>query len=260
MRRNEPVLRKLALLVSGPIVPASPATPVKALSNLLVSSIWLTPSFFISASSASICSSVQVGRPSWTLQPSGTEVSMPMTTASLPCVDDLAGLERVGDDAVPPAAGAAVLRVDVVLHRPHVLGLQAHGVAVVARVLLERVDRAEDVVLGEQAGVDAQPGAPRALEPLVVDLLVRQRVRVGPVGERRPAHRVVAAAGGLAGQDVLERGAATVGELVVGAVDERGGGAVPVERRAADHPAAEELVGLAVDVRVDVAADLLEAA
>ena len=85
IRRNEPVLRKLALLVSGPMVPASPATPVNALSNLLVSSIWLTPSFFISASSASICSSVQVGRPSWTLHPSGTEVSMPMTTASLPC-------------------------------------------------------------------------------------------------------------------------------------------------------------------------------
>ena len=86
MRRNEPVLRKLAALVSGPIDPASQATPVKALSNLLVSSIWLTPSFFISASSASICASVQVGRPSWTLQPSGTEVSMPITTASLPAL------------------------------------------------------------------------------------------------------------------------------------------------------------------------------
>ena len=78
------MLRKLALLVSVPVVPASPATPVKALSNLLVSSIWLTPSRFISASSASICSSVQVGRPSWTLHPSGTDVSMPITTASLP--------------------------------------------------------------------------------------------------------------------------------------------------------------------------------
>ena len=63
----------------------------------------------------------------------------------------------------------------------------------------------------------------------------------------------------LVGQHVLEQRAAPVGELVVGAVDEGGRRAVPVEGRAADHPPTEELVRLAVDVRIHPAADLLEA-
>ena len=84
MSQNEPVSRKLAELTSGPIAPLSPATPARALSNLLTSSIWRTPSLCTSSSWRSMSAMLHAGTSAFMVQPNGTEVSMPMTTASLP--------------------------------------------------------------------------------------------------------------------------------------------------------------------------------
>ena len=82
--------------------------------------------------SASLHVGVSVG---WKrLQPKGSETSMPITTASLPSFDHLAGLCRALDDPVPALAGAAALRVDVALQLPHALGLAADGLHLVAVV------------------------------------------------------------------------------------------------------------------------------
>ena len=149
------------------------------------------------------------------VQPKGTLVSMPMTTAILPSLITLPRLPRAAHDPVEALAGPAALGVDVVLHRVHVLRLQAHGVHVVAGVVLDRVELAELVVLDEQVHEDPLAAAPGALEPLVVGALVGQRLRRRPVLERRPADRVV---GGSAREQRLERGAVAAGGGVVGAV------------------------------------------
>ena len=193
--------------------------------------------------------------PSLSVQPNGTEVSMPITTASLPELITRRACSGVRDDPVPAAAGAAVLRVDVVLEQVHVLGLQPDRVHVVAGVALERVELAELVVLDEQVDQDPLAGPPGALHPLVVGALVGQRVRRRPVLERRPADRVV---GGLAGEEGLHRRALAAGDLVVGAVAQGHGHAVRRPGAAAVHVAAEELEGHPVGVRVDEAAHLLD--
>ena len=133
-------------------------------------------------------------------------------------VDHAARLPRAADDPVEALARAAVLGVDVVLEVVHVLGLEAHGVHVVAGVVLDRVDHAELVVLDQEVDEDPQAAAPRALQPLPVRALVGQRVGLRPVDEGRPADRVVRR---LAGEHRLQRRAVPLGERVVGAVDER---------------------------------------
>ncbi len=130
---------------------------------------------------------------------------MPSTTASLPR-DHLPGLERVGDDPEEPLAGPAALRVDVVLELVDVARLEPDAVHLVARVALERVQLAQHPVLHEEVHVGAQPSPPRALEPAVVGLLVRDLVVLGPARERRPAARVVAA--GVPAERALDGGAA----------------------------------------------------
>ena len=180
---------------TAPTSPLSPATPDSALSNLLTSSIWRTPSLRTSSSWVSMDAGSHSGTspPGSRLkvQPNGTLVSMPMITAILPGVDHPAGLPRAAHDPVEALAGTAELGVDVVLQLVHVLRLQADRVHVVAGVVLDRVELAELVVLDEQVDEDPLPAAPRALEPAVVGALVGQRLRRRPVLERRPADRVV---------------------------------------------------------------------
>ena len=113
---------------------------------------------------------------------------MPSTTASLPSRDHLPRLERVGDDPEEALAGAAALRVDVVLHLVDVARLQADAVHLVARVALQRIELAEHAVLDEQVHVEAQPAPPRALDPAVVGLLVRHQRR-GSASPRTAASR-----------------------------------------------------------------------
>ena len=88
MSQNELVSRKLAALTARPTSPLSPATPDSALSNLLTSSIWRTPMRCTSSSWVSIAagSHSATSPPGCRLnvQPKGTLVSMPMTTAILP--------------------------------------------------------------------------------------------------------------------------------------------------------------------------------
>jgi len=82
--QKRPVSRKFAVFTIGPSTSPSPATPPKALSNLLMSSIWRTPSSYASSSRSVICFAVHSG---WSLrrpQSKSFEVSIPMTTASLP--------------------------------------------------------------------------------------------------------------------------------------------------------------------------------
>ena len=142
---------------------------------------------------------------------------MPLITASLPW----AMIRRASNGSLAmrnqPLPGPAVLGVDVVHELVDVLVLQAHRVHLVARVLLERIDLAEDLVLHEQVHEHPQAAHVGPLDPLVVALLVGQRGVVGPVLERRPADRVVAA-GGVAVEHVLEHRAAAVRGGVVDAV------------------------------------------
>ena len=74
------------MLTAAPTSPVSPATPDSALSNLLTSSIWRTPSFFTSLSCSSIEAMSQAGTSSFIVQPKGTLVSMPMITAIFPAL------------------------------------------------------------------------------------------------------------------------------------------------------------------------------
>ena len=89
MSQKVPVSRKLAELTSTPVSPASPAMPERALSNLFTSSIWRTPR----SRTSSICSEMAASSQAGTsptpgtflkVQPKGTEVSMPRTTAIFP--------------------------------------------------------------------------------------------------------------------------------------------------------------------------------
>jgi hypothetical protein len=166
----------------------------------------------------------------------------------LPGVDHGARLERIADDAEPPLAGPAALRVDVVLKLVQAFRFQSNAVHLVARVLLQRIDGAKRVVVDEQVGHDPQPAAPRTLEPAVVVLLVRQRVVPRPVAERRPTVGRVRV--DLFAKDHLERGPVAAG-LVVGTVDERVGYAVTIPGFAAPHAAADELERHHVVVRVE---------
>ena len=90
MSQKVPVSRKFAALTTAPVAPLSPATPARALSNLLTSSIWRTPSRCISSSwrlmSAAVHAGMSVPSTALNVQPNGTLVSMPMTTAILPAL------------------------------------------------------------------------------------------------------------------------------------------------------------------------------
>ena len=86
MSQNEPVSRKFAALTRVPTSPVSPATPDSALSNLLTSSIWRTPSRRTSSSCRSMSEIEQAGTSNFIVQPNGTEVSMPMITAIFPAL------------------------------------------------------------------------------------------------------------------------------------------------------------------------------
>ena len=86
MSQNEPVSRNFAALTSGPTAPVSPATPARALSNLLTNSIWRTPILRTSSSWRSMSEIEQAGTSAFIVQPNGTLVSMPMTTAIFPAL------------------------------------------------------------------------------------------------------------------------------------------------------------------------------
>ena len=191
MSQNDPVSRKFAALTSAPTSPVSPATPESALSNLLTSSIWRTPSLCTSSSCRSMSAIEQAGTSSFDRAAERHAGLDAHDHRHLPGVDHLPGLERVRDDPVEALARPAELGVDVVLHLVHVAGLEPDRVHVVARVPLERVELAELVVLDEQVHEDPLAAAPRPLQPPVVGALVGQRVGRRPVLERRPADRVV---------------------------------------------------------------------
>jgi hypothetical protein len=167
-------------------------------------------------------------------------------------VDHLAGLEGCLDDAIPALAWAALLRVDVVLQRQHVLRLETHRVHLVAGVPLDGVDVAQGRVVDEQIGEEPQPAPPRALEVLVVGLLVDVGVVGGPARERGPAVDVVSRRGVAVREEVLHHRRAAVG-AVVGAVHERVRDAVGMPRAPAMDRAAQELEGHAVQVSLDQA-------
>ncbi len=168
-------------------------------------------------------------------------------------LDDPAGLGGVAHDAEPALPGAAVLRVDVRLHLAHALRFEPDDRHLVARVALERVQLAQLPVRDQVVDEDALPGAPGALQPRVVDLLVGAGVVGGPVLERRPAGGVVRPEGGAVPHEVLEPGEHPV-RGVVGAVAQRLLDAALVERLAAEHLPAERLVRHQVAVGVEVAA------
>jgi hypothetical protein len=177
----------------------------------------------------------------------------------LPVVDHAARLERVLDDPEPALARPALLRVDVVLELVHAPKLEAgasHLVAALAlaagEVVGRRVELAERAVLHQVVDDQAQAAPPRALQPLVVGLLVRQGVVVGPVAEGRPPGGVVGRRR-FAAQSVLEHRGRAV-RLVVGAVHEGVRHPVAVPRPAAVR-AAEELEGTEVEMRVEQALD-----
>ncbi len=90
--------------------------------------------------------------------------------------DDVAGLLRVGDDAEPAFARAAVHAVDVVLELVGLPRLEADGGHLVAAAVLVRVERAQQAVGDEVVDEDALAAAPGTLDPRVVVLLVAQRV------------------------------------------------------------------------------------
>ena len=104
------------MLTMMPVVPPSPATPARALSNLLRSSIGDAEAVDLVEAAVDL-GGVAPGDVVVYVAVEQLDVSIPSTTASLPCVDHRARLERVGDDPEPALAGAALLRVDVVLER-----------------------------------------------------------------------------------------------------------------------------------------------
>ncbi len=164
-------------------------------------------------------------------------------------------LERVVDDPVPALAGAAGLRVDVVLELACAACLETDAVHLVAVVLLQRVDVAEDLVVDEQVHHQPQARAVGPFDPLVVGLLVRVRPVVGPAPERGPADGVVGPDRDPVLEEVLGHRDPSV-RLVVGAVDECVRSAEAVPRLAAVDSAAHELVGHVVEVSLDEAGDL----
>ena len=104
-------------LTAAPTAPLSPATPDRALSNLLTSSIWRTPSFFSWSSWRVDVADVARGIvPSFNVQPNGHAGLDAHDHGQLAGVDHLAGLEGRLHDPVEALAGTAELRVDVVLH------------------------------------------------------------------------------------------------------------------------------------------------
>src|SRR3546814_76992 len=131
----------------------------------------------------------------------------------LAVVDHLARLGRCLDDAEPALAGAAFLRVDVVLHVAHELDLADRAFHLVAsrriRQLAEiryyRTQIVAEIVGGDRGGfepaqhfvldhvVDHQPqaGEPRALNPAVVHRFMRQRIAPRPVDEGWPTLGIV---------------------------------------------------------------------
>ena len=86
MSQNDPVSSMFAELTKGAIVPESPATPERALSNLFTSSICRTPIEWTSLICLSICAAVHCGLSSFIVQPNTTLVSMPITTAIFPAL------------------------------------------------------------------------------------------------------------------------------------------------------------------------------
>ena len=86
MSQNDAVSRKFARLTNGAIVPESPATPARALSNLFTSSIWRTPMACTSLIWRLIEVVLQAGLSSFMVHPNTTLVSMPITTAIFPAL------------------------------------------------------------------------------------------------------------------------------------------------------------------------------
>ncbi|WP_156391165.1 MULTISPECIES: hypothetical protein [unclassified Nocardioides] len=86
MSQNEPVSRKFAALTATPTAPLSPATPARALSNLLTSSTCRRPIRWRLSSCSSMSPMSHCGTSSFIVQPNGTLVSMPMTTAIFPAL------------------------------------------------------------------------------------------------------------------------------------------------------------------------------
>jgi len=132
----------------------------------------------------------------------------------LAVIDDLAGLTGTGDDAEPPLAGAAFLRVDVIDHVAHEVRLElgvVHLVAVVGGVAaVLSLQLAEQLVFDEVVHQDTQARLPGALDPLVIGGLVRERTPRRPVPEGGPALGVVRA-GGLVREKITDDILAAVG-------------------------------------------------
>ena len=168
----------------------------------------------------------------------------------LALADHVPGLGRIGDDAEPALAGAAVLGVNIVLHGVHLLGLhfdRRHGVAI---VLLLGVELTQHLVVHQMVDQDFQTGEMGPLDPAVVTLVMLQRVVTRPELIARPAFGGVGpgAAGDLLHQTGESLGAMIDGAVVQGMIDTEG-----MERVAVIHPAADELIGGNMAVRVDEA-------
>ena len=183
----------------------------------------------------------------------------PLNHGKLALVDDLAGLERVVDDAEPALARPALLSVDVVLKLIDPRDFAAdrvHLVAVGLWLALDHrhigIDLAQNAVLDHEVHEDAQAPQVGAFKPAVIRRLVRERVLVWPAVEIRPAASVVTR---ISTQARLEHRRAAV-RLVVSAVLERIRSAELVPRLAAVRVAAEELEGHHVHVAVDGPLDL----
>lgn len=118
--------------------------------------------------------------------------------------------------AARPAArltGAARELIDIRLQVVGRLSLTADIGHVVAGVFL-REEHAEGAVAHQVGDEHALPAAPGPLDPLVIHLLVRQRVVRGPVGEGRVADGVVRGERVGALGDILQESASAVGVMV----------------------------------------------
>lgn len=173
----------------------------------------------------------------------------------LALLDHAARLGRRGDDTEPALPRPAREAVDMVLQAVCRARLPPDVDHVVARGLPRREQLAERGI-GDQVGHEHPlPAAPGPLDPLVVHLLVGQRVVCRPVPEGRIPHRIVLRVERGALGRVLQQGGRAVG-IVARAIPQRVRDPGLAVGRPADDAPAEAVVGEQVAVRVDQAAQL----
>src|SRR3954471_21257545 len=232
--KGRPVCETCSVAMKVPLSPPSSAAPASALSVQCATNIVRTPILRSRAIPLSMSARVQFGCPWVSLQPNGFDDSRPISTASLPRSIARRAAPGALPGLVPPPAAArsvhgpdpaaappAALGIDVGLQRLQLPDLGLHGLRLVARVRLARLDVADRLVLHRLRDHQPLAGHPGTLEPAPVDLLVRVGVERRPAREARPAVRVVRPGGRAVAQQVAGDVEAAVRAVDVGVVAER---------------------------------------